>query len=44
MCRIAEVAKLADNLHPDGFLTFDEFAVEQLDQGVAHSRKQRVLP
>jgi hypothetical protein len=41
---LIEVAELADDLHPDGFLTLDEFGLEQIDQHIPLARMERVLP
>ncbi len=38
-----EVAELADDLHPDGFLRLDELGVEQLDEHVPLAGPKRVL-
>jgi hypothetical protein len=41
---IIEIAELTDDLHPERFLRFDKFPVEQIDQHIPLSRMQRVLP
>lgn len=41
--RVVEVAELPDDVHADHLLGLDELAVEQLDQGVATPRMERVL-
>src|SRR4051812_35430610 len=41
--RPIKIAKRADELDADGFLRFDELALEKLDQHVALARVQRVL-
>ena len=38
-----EVAKLADDRHPDGFLRLDELGVEQVDEHVPLAGPKRVL-
>jgi len=35
---------LTDDPYPDGFLAFDECAIEKIDQDVPLSRIERVLP
>jgi hypothetical protein len=41
---ISQIAELADDFHPERFLRFDKFPVEQIDQQMPHSRMKRVLP
>jgi hypothetical protein len=41
---IIHVPELTDDLHPERFLRFDKFPVEQIDQHIPLSRMQRVLP
>jgi hypothetical protein len=39
-----EISKLADHMHPHELLRLDELAVEQLDQDIALTGPQRILP
>jgi hypothetical protein len=41
---IIHVPELTDDLHPERFLRFDKFPVEQIDQHIPLPRMQRVLP
>ena len=41
---IIQVSELTDDLHPERFLRFDEFPVEEIDQHIPLPRMQRVLP
>src|SRR6476661_1025062 len=41
---IIQVPELTDDLHPERFLRFDKFPVEQIDQHIPLSRMQSVLP
>ena len=41
---IIQVPELTDDLHPECFLRFDKFPVEQIDQHIPLPRMQRVLP
>ena len=41
---IIQIPELTDDLHPERFLRFDKFPVEQLDQHIPLPRMQRVLP
>src|SRR5947209_4158917 len=40
--RIVEVDKLADHLHTEVFLAFDELALEEIDQHIASAWMERV--
>src|SRR5262245_24706477 len=42
--RVTQIPELADDPHAGGFLGFDEFAIEQLDERITRSRVERVLP
>lgn len=41
---IINIPELPDDLHPERFLRFDKFPVEEIDQHVPLSRMKRVLP
>src|SRR5207302_3008269 len=41
---IIQVPELTDDLHPERFLRFDKFPVEQIDQHIPLPWMQRVLP
>src|SRR5947209_20044749 len=41
---IIKIAKLAENIHCQCFLWFDEFTIEQIDQHITFSVVKRVLP
>src|SRR5438094_9379166 len=41
---IIKIAKLAENIHSQCFLWFDEFTIEQIDQHITFSVVKRVLP
>ena len=41
---IIKIAKLAEDIHSQCFLWFDEFTIEQIDQHITFSAVQRVLP
>src|SRR5437899_7013422 len=41
---IIQVPELPDDLHPERFLRFDKFPVEQIDQHIPLPRMQGVLP
>jgi hypothetical protein len=40
--RVVQIAELSEDLHAHGFLRLDELTVEELDQGVARTRLERV--
>src|SRR5439155_15123206 len=41
---IIKIAKLAEDIHSQCFLWFDQFAIEQIDQHITFSAVKRVLP
>ncbi len=41
---IIQVPELSNHLHPERFLRFDKFPVEEIDQHIPLPRMQRVLP
>jgi hypothetical protein len=41
---VINIPELTDDLHPERFLRFDKFPVEEIDQHIPLSRMKRVLP
>src|ERR1044071_7337587 len=44
LIRIVQIVKLPDDLNPNGFLCFDKFTLEELDQLIASARMKRISP